>query len=231
MFEVNSNTDWPPGFMINKMPRQISVEWLKSFSGIPSSIISDCLGRNVGALGLKPYHGFRMMCGSAVTVRVRPGDNLMILKALEMVRPNDVLVIDGGADTSRAVVGGIMRAIALKTNLAGFVINGAIRDRDEWAEGNMPVYALDCVHRGPSSDSSGEINVPVSCAGLVVNPGDLVIGDADGVVAVCPTELDSLYDRCKVLLEREKNILYAIENNTLPNARFDEVLRKKGCPI
>lgn len=204
MFDIDSNSIWPTGYLINPMPESVAQKYLDAFDNVPSSIVSDCLGRNVGALGVKPYHGFKHMCGTAVTVRVRPGDNLMLLKALEMARPNDVLVVDGGGDTSRAIVGGIMRAMAIKSGLAGMVINGAIRDREDWAQGGLPVYAVACVHRGPSTDATGEINVPVACAGLVVNPGDLIIGDADGVVAVCPSNLDRLLDQCNHLLDREK---------------------------
>ncbi|MEH6577008.1 MAG: RraA family protein [Amphritea sp.] len=217
--------------MINSMAEPIPDEFIRRFEDMPSSIVSDCLGRNIGALGLKPYHGFKHMCGTALTVRVRPGDNLMILKALQMARPKDVLVVDGGGDTSRAVIGGLMRAMAIKANVSGVVVNGALRDRDEWVEGGLPVYALACVHRGPSSDGSGEINVPISCAGLVVNPGDLIIGDADGVVAVSPSELQDLYKRCQVLLDRENQILRDIEQGSLSKTRFDETLREKGCPI
>ena len=231
MFEIDSNSIWPTGYLINPMPESIADRYLHDFDGVPSSIVSDCLGRNVGALGVKPYHGFKHMCGTAVTVRVRPGDNLMLLKALEMARPNDVLVVDGGGDTSRAIVGGIMRAMAMKTGVAGMVINGAIRDREDWAQGGLPVYALACVHRGPSTDATGEINVPVACAGLVVNPGDLIIGDADGVVAVCPSNLDRLLEQCRHLLDREKTIMAQIADGSLPKARFDALLRSKGCPI
>ncbi|MFZ6047010.1 RraA family protein [Pseudomonas sp. CR3202] len=231
MLNVKSNQSWPAGYIINPPPPALDAKWLESFRGMPSAIVSDCLGRNVGGLGLKPFHGSRHMCGSALTVRVRPGDNLMILKALQMARPGDVLVIDGSGDQTRAVIGGIMRAMALKAGIAGVVVNGAIRDLDEWAEGDLPVFALGCVHRGPSTDGGGEINVPISCAGLVVNPGDLIIGDADGVVAVSPAELDALLSRCGDLLDREAGLMQAIEAGTLDPLRFDDLLRSKGCPI
>ncbi len=231
MLDVNSNQAWPIGYMIGHMAEPISTTWREKFATMPSSIISDCLGRNIGALGLKPYHGFKPMCGTALTVRVRPGDNLMILKALQLARPGDVLVIDGGGDLSRAVIGGLMRAMAIRAGVTGVVVNGALRDRDEWQEGSLPIYALGCVHRGPSSDGSGEINVPISCAGLVVNPGDLVIGDADGVVAVGPAELAALHERCQQLLMRENEIRQGIASSSLDPDRFDALLRQKGCPL
>lgn len=100
-----SNEAWPTGFQINECPVAVSEKWISAFSQMPSAIISDCLGRNVGGLGLRPYHGRGHMCGSAITVRVRPGDNLMTLKAIQMARPGDVLVVDGSGDQTRAIIG------------------------------------------------------------------------------------------------------------------------------
>ncbi|XXF07168.1 RraA family protein [Pseudomonas sp. D2-3] len=203
MLNVESNQPWPAGYMINPNNTVIAADVLENYKGMPSAIISDCLGRNVGGLGLKPFHGNRHMSGRALTVRVRPGDNLMILKAIQLAQPGDVLVIDGSGDMTRAVIGGIMRAMAIKAGIAGVVVNGAIRDADNWMEGDLPVFALGCVNRGPSTDGAGEINVAVSCAGLVVHPGDLVVGDCDGVVAIPATDLISVAERCNALLDRE----------------------------
>ncbi|GLH32765.1 hypothetical protein BR1R5_21520 [Pseudomonas sp. BR1R-5] len=129
------------------------------------------------------------------------------------------------------MIGGIMRAMAIKAGIAGVVVNGAIRDREEWMGGELPVFALGYVHRGPSTDGGGEINVPVACAGMIVNPGDLIVGDADGVVAVGVDELPKVHSRCAELLDREANILKSIAAGTLDPNRFDEQLRNKGCPI
>ena len=231
MLNVASNDAWPTGFQINSSPVAVDKQWLTAFSQIPSAIISDCLGRNVGGLGLRPFHGRGHMCGTAITVRVRPGDNLMTLKAIQMARPGDILVVDGSGDQTRAIIGGIMRAMALKAGIAGIVVNGVLRDRDDWLDGKMPIFALGCVHRGPSTDGTGEINVPVSCAGLVVNPGDLVVGDSDGVVAIGQEQLATIYERCVQLLEREAAILKGIEEDALDPDRFNALLRAKGCPV
>lgn len=93
------------------------------------------------------------------------------------------------------------------------------------------MFALGYVHRGPSTDGGGEINVPIACAGMIVNPGDLIVGDADGVVAVGANELPGVYSRCAELLDREANIIKSIAAGTLDPNRFDEQLRGKGCPI
>lgn len=231
MLNVTSHGDWPAGYLINPCAPSLVKDWHEVFQGMPSAIVSDCLGRNTGGLGLKPYHGLRHLCGTALTVRVRPGDNLLVLKAIQMARPGDVLVIDGSADLSRAVIGGIMRAMAIKAGIAGVVINGAIRDREEWLDGELPVYALGYVHRGPSTDGGGEINVPIACAGMLVNPGDLIVGDADGVVAVRTDELAKVHARCTELLDREAAILKAVASGELDPSRFDDILRGKGCPI
>ncbi|WP_372822550.1 hypothetical protein ACCE15_09855 [Pseudomonas parafulva] len=155
----------------------------------------------------------------------------MTLKAIQMARLGDVLVVDGSGDQTRAIIGGIMRAMALKAGIAGILVNGVLRDRDDWLDGKMPTFALGCVHRGPSTDGTGEINVPVSCAGLVVNPGDLVVGDSDGVVAIAQEQLPVVFERCRQLLDREAMIMKGIEDGSLDPDRFNALLRAKGCPV
>lgn len=231
MLEINSRRTWPTGYAIHPCAPSVERRWLEAFAHIPSAIVSDCLGRNCGALGLKPFHGERPLLGTALTVRTRPGDNLMVLKAILMARPGDVIVIDGSGDTTRAVVGGIMRALALRAGVVGFVVAGAIRDLAEWRRGELPVFALESAHRGPSSEGNGEIHVPILCAGMLVNPGDLVIGDLDGVVAVARGELAQMHRRCSQLLDREHAIMTSIEGDTYDSACIDALLKDRGCPV
>jgi regulator of RNase E activity RraA len=195
--------------------------------------IGDAMSRNVGTYGLRQYHARleTVLCGPAVTVRVRPGDNLMIHKALMMVQPGDVLVIDGGADVTQALVGGLMRTTCVAKRLGGLVIDGAIRDLLEWAEDGMPIFARGHTHRGPSKDGPGEINVPVSCAGMAVMPGDLIVGDADGVIAVPAADAADVLRRTRLHLEREAKIRETNRLGTADPERFDAVLREKGLPI
>ena len=138
------------------------------------------LHRDCGSVGLTPYHKPAPIAGTAVTVRTRGGDNLAILRAFEFCRPGDVMVIDAGGDVTNAVVGGILSFYAASIGTAGMVIDGAIRDVAEIRERTYPVYARGVNHRGPFKDGPGEINVPVSVGGMVVNPGDIVVGDQDG---------------------------------------------------
>ena len=168
------------------------------------------------------------MLGSALTVRVRPGDNLRILKAMQMARPGDVLVIDGSADLTRAVFGGIMRAMALKAGIVGVVINGALRDLDEWQTGELPAYAIGGVHRGPSTDGGGEINVPIAISGMVINPGDLILGDADGLLCVPFEAAEQILDAALGKCAAEKVTVKEIEEDRLDITWIDAQLARLG---
>jgi regulator of RNase E activity RraA len=141
-----------------------------------------------------------------------------------------VLVVDGGGDVSQAAVGGLMRTTALVRRLGGFVIDGAIRDVAEWAEGGLPCYARAVVHRGPSKEGPGEINVPIACAGMVVMPGDLMLGDADGVICIPADRVRDLLPLVKAIAARENKQREAILANTTDPDRFDAILRSKGIP-
>ncbi|MET7243590.1 RraA family protein [Methylobacterium sp. EM32] len=162
--------------------RAASAAAVDQFRGVATALISDNLDRLPGLVGLRPFHRAGPLAGIALTVRVRSGDNLAIHQALTLAQPGDVIVVDGGGDTSRALVGDIMKAIAESRGVAGFVIDGAIRDSAAFAASDFPCYARAAIHRGPYKAGPGEINVPVSVGGWTVNPGDVVVGDADGVV-------------------------------------------------
>jgi 4-hydroxy-4-methyl-2-oxoglutarate aldolase len=154
-----------------------------------ASILADVAGRR-GTLGgrIQPLSKAMKVAGPAFTVEVRPGDNLMIHAALALAQPGDVIVVDGKGDLSCALTGALMAAHAHKAGLAGFVIDGAVRDTEECAAGSFPIFAAGANPNGPLKNSGGRINWPVSVAGTTVNPGDLIVGDADGVV-VLPREL------------------------------------------
>lgn len=224
---------WPAGYRINPREASLADDWVEAFRNIPVAIASDCMGRSVGALGLTAYHGAieKTLCGPAVTVRVRPGDNLMLHKAISMSQPGDVIVVDGSADVTQALIGGLMRTTAIQRQLGGFVIDGAIRDLVEWADGAMAVFARGFTHRGPSKDGPGEINVPIACAGLAVQPGDLVLGDADGVVAIPARDLPALHVACLAKMAFEDKIRAENASGQTDMSLFDDLLRKKGLPI
>ncbi|CAN5237960.1 RraA family protein [soil metagenome] len=224
---------WPPGYRINPRAPGPAADVVDAFRSMPAAAIGDAMSRNIGTIGLRQYHARldTILCGPAVTVRVRPGDNLMIHKALMMVQPGDVLVIDGGGDVTQALVGGLMRTTCVFRKLAGLVIDGAVRDLCEWAEDGMPIFAKGHTHRGPSKDGPGEINVAVSCAGLVVQPGDLIVGDADGVVAIPAAEAAEVLEKTRAHLAKEAKIREQNRTGTSDPERFDQSLRAKGLPV
>ena len=189
-------------------------EAIAQFWSIGTALLSDNLSRIPGAVGLRPFHRVtRTMVGRAVTVRTRVGDNQFIHRALELVRPGDVVVVDGGGDLSRALIGEIMTTIAAHRGAAGFVIDGAIRDSQAIGRSEFPCFARAAIHRGPYKDGPGEINVPVSVGGMVVSPGDIVVGDQDGVLAFPASVAVDLLRRAKEQEAREEEIMISIREN------------------
>src|SRR5512137_892290 len=177
------------GFRIFPSPARADSALLERLARLPVSNVSDNMLRGHGA-SLQPFHRSGRMVGTAFTVRTRPGDNLMVHKAIDMAVPGDVIVVDAGGALENAIIGELMAGWAAKRGLAGLVIDGAIRDSEALAEADFPVYAAGVTHRGPWKDGPGEINVPVSIAGMVVRPGDLVAGDQDGVIAIAPEDAE-----------------------------------------
>src|SRR5438552_18479690 len=183
---------------------------IEAFKNAPTSVISDNLARLPGAVGLRPFHRGGRLVGTAFTVRTRPGDNLAIHRALELVGPGDVIVVDGGGDETRALVGEIMKNIAEYRGASGYVIDGAIRDVAAFTASDFPCFARAVIHRGPYKSGPGEINVPVSVGGAVISPGDIVVGDEDGVVSFSQAAAPALLEAVKAQVAREEATLVAI---------------------
>src|SRR5881409_3021538 len=191
----------------NPSAAQVSEVLIAALRDIPVAALSDNMHRNIGTVGLRPYHrpGKHTMAGTAVTARSRGGDNLTYLRALEFCRPGDVLIIDACGHLDNAVVGGILSFYAASIGVAGLVIDGAIRDVAEIREREFPVYARGVTHRGPYKDGPGEINVPVSVGGMVINPGDIVVGDQDGLLAIPPGDAEVVLDGARTTLQRSQH--------------------------
>lgn len=218
------------GFRILPAPKRASAALLKKFRGVVVAHLSDCMNRLPGADGLDPMHRGDHMVGVALTVRVAPGDNLMVHKAIDMAGPGDVIVVDAGGDLSQAIIGEIMSTLAAKRGAAGMVINGAIRDSGALAASRFPVYARGVTHRGPYKNGPGEINVPVAIGGMVVNPGDIMVGDDDGVVAV-PVEIAAIVLKAAKAKAKEEDAMLADirKGRKVDRAWVDQALRAKGC--
>lgn len=159
---------------------------VEGFEGIPSSVASDVTGNVRFAMdsGIKPVYDGATLVGTAVTVKAEPGDNLIIHKAITMAEPGDVLVIDANGYVETAHLGELMCASCKANDLGGIIIDGAIRDSADIEEMEFPVYARGIHPQGPLKQSPGSINVTVTCGEVAVDPGDILVGDDDGVTVV-----------------------------------------------
>lgn len=170
--------------IVRDFPRA-SPDVVKRASQFAASILADVAGRR-GALDgrIAAIAPKTRLAGTAFTVEVRAGDNLMIHAAMQLAKPGDVLVVDGKGDTTCALMGAIMMNGCVQLGIAGVVVDAAVRDREEIAELGFPVYAVGTNPNGPTKFVPGRINHPVCVGGVTVHPGDVVIGDADGVTIV-----------------------------------------------
>ncbi|MCR6671865.1 RraA family protein [Devosia ginsengisoli] len=204
-------------------------ELIEGFRQIPVANISDNMNRLFAAgAALRPFHDGTVMCGTALTVRTRPGDNLLVHKALDMARKGDVIVVEAGGDLTNAIIGEIMLRYAASRGVAGFVIDGAIRDLEAVQAGNLPVFAGGVSHRGPYKDGPGEINVPVAIGQTVVEPGSIVVGDADGVVAIPPVLAEAVLVAARRHNAMERDIFKAIADDRFDRSWVDATLRSRG---
>ena len=203
------------GFKILERQRVIDPQIAAAFNGVPVSLISDSMSRMFAAgPNLRPMHNGRYMAGAALTVKTLPGDNLMIHKAIDMAVKGDVIVVDAGGDLTNALIGEIMTSLAASKGVVGMVINGSVRDSDFLSTQDFGVYAAGVTHRGPYKDGPGEINVPISFGGMIVSPGDLVVGDADGVLCVPIDQAQELLSASLKKREQEEQMLKAIHAGT-----------------
>lgn len=219
------------GFRILPRTRAVDTATIEKFRAIPVANVSDSMSRMTAAgPRLRPMHGGGILAGPALTVKTRPGDNLMIHKAIDIAAPGDVIVVDGGGDLTNALIGEMMVAHAVARGLAGMVLNGAIRDSGAIRAARFPVYAAGVTHRGPYKDGPGEINVPIAIDGMVIEAGDLILGDDDGVLCVP-------FDQCAEVLAvagkrngAEEALLRELRaGRSGDRAWVDATLKKLGC--
>ena len=206
-----------------RLPEAVLAAW----RGIPPAIISDELNRTGAmAAAIKPLAPGMTCLGQALTVQCMVGDNGPLHYAVTKAWPGAVLVADARGHTDTAVWGGILTLAAKHAGIVGVIIDGAVRDVAELRQSGLGVFARAAVPRGPHKGFGGEINGPIQCGGVAVNPGDMVVGDDDGVVVVKPGQLPGLLERCRARLEKEKMIVRelaagktTVELTGLPPAR------------
>jgi RraA family protein len=216
------------GFRILPTPKRPDAALVNAVGEMVVAHLSDCMQRIHSATGLRPMHRGGKLFGPACTVKVPPGDNLMVHKALDTAAPGDVIVVDAGGVLEGAIIGEIMSSWAAKRGIAGLVIDGAIRDAAALARSDFPVYAKGVTPRGPFKNGPGEINCPVSIGGMVVMPGDIVVGDEDGLVCVPLADAQEILALARAQRDREDAILADIAKGALDRAWVDETLIARG---
>src|SRR4051812_7786157 len=218
------------GLQILQRKRQVPERLVQAYRGLPVANVSDCMTRMTAAgPRLRPMHKSGYLAGPALTVKCRPGDNLMIHKALTMAKSGDVIVVDAGGDLTNSLFGEIMTATAIGRGVAGVVLNGAVRDSELIGQGTFPLYAAGVTHRGPYKDGPGEINVPVAIDGMVIQPGDLMLGDADGLLCVPYDDVEQVLAASRDKVALEQKTIANIRSGKHDTAWVDARLKALGC--
>jgi regulator of RNase E activity RraA len=216
------------GFRILPSPSRLDPSLIQAFRGMASSNVADAMGR-FGFMdpGIQSRSGLPL-CGLAITVNARPGDNLMVHKALQMAEPGDIVVVSTNGNTTSAVFGELMCRTAVAQKLGGLVVDGAIRDVPGITALGLPAFSRTVTPGGCDKDGPGEINVPISCGGAVVHAGDIVVGDSDGIAVVPRADAAEVLELVRALVKNEERRIAEIQSGGVFKPDIDETLRKKG---
>lgn len=218
------------GFRIRPVTTRVDAALCARAVKLPAANIGDVMHRmQTMRGGFRAYGGRRVVAGPAFTLRTRPGDNLMLHRAIDLAAPGDVIVCDGGGDLSIALTGELMLGHAAKRGIAAVVLDGAVRDMTELARLDLGVWARGVTPSGPWKDGPGEIGLPIACGGQVVMPGDLIMADEDGVVVVPLAEAEAVIAAAEAHNAKEVQAQAAIEAGRWDRAWVAEALRSRGC--
>jgi regulator of RNase E activity RraA len=219
------------GFSIRQVTKRVSPETVSKFRGIPTANISDCMSRMAaGGARIRPMHSEGFLAGPAFTVKTRPGDNLLVHKALDMAQSGDVIVVDAGGELTNSIIGEIMSTYAEARGIAGLVINGAIRDHSSIEKSNYPIFAAGVSHRGPLRSGPGEIGRAIALDGMVIEPGDLIVGDGDGIMCIPFDQTEEVFKAVSKKVEVETKALADIRaGKSSDRSWVDKALKELGC--
>lgn len=216
---VLSNISRPPKHLVG------------DFATFDAATVHEAYGGK-GALSsdIKPIDPVSRLCGPAVTVACRPGDNLMLHRAIYAAEPGDVLVVAMGSYVEAGPWGEIMTIAAQERGIAGLVVDGSIRDSRRIIDLRFPVFSKSLCIKGTTKDCMGLVNYPIMIGGITVYPGDLIVGDADGVVSVARKDAEEVLAACKLREEKEEKIKAGLRKgkSTLELYGLDKVLQAHG---
>ncbi|WP_374542146.1 RraA family protein [Sphingorhabdus sp.] len=221
-----------PGYMIRTEFPRLSQEFIEQFREFETADVSDVLNRLYAMNGaIRNQINDKELLGTACTVKLYPGDNLMVHKALDIAKPGDIVVVDCSGAMSNAVLGDLVANKSIHRKIGGYVIDGLIRDLDGIKETGLPVYARGVTPFGPLHRGPGEINTPICCGGVVVNPGDIIKADSTGIAVIPRGFADEIIQRLQASKARLAEYVTSVKRGDFSNAWVDEQLRENGCAI
>ena len=224
----------PVGFRVFLKRDLPDTALVEAFKSLPPANVADCMGRLCALssqIRLLSSPSTPIMAGVALTVKARPGDNLMIHKALNMAGHGDVIIVSNEGDRSQSLVGEIIVTYARYKGLAGMVFDGPIRDIDAISKMDIPIYGTGTTPGGPYKEGPGEINVPIACGGIHIEPGDIILGDADGVIVIPKRDAEEILAVASKFSATDAAKVIAAANGTADRSWVDKTLAAKNCEI
>ena len=222
-----------PGFRIRLSFERLDAQLVQEFAAFDSPDVSDQLNRlyalDPAIRCLTPTAS--RVSGSVCTVKVHPADNLMVHKSIDVAQPGDVVLIDAGGSAVNATLGNLVCAKAQHRGIAGFIIDGYVRDLPKIESLGFPVFARGTTCTGPLHHGPGEINYPISCGGAVVNPGDIVVADGAGVVVVPRENAAEILERLRVFAAKNTRYFAAIQKGEFSNQWVTDLVDASGCDV
>lgn len=212
-----------------------SKDLIEKFSKLPAANVADTMGRLCAMhseIRLMSQPAGAIMCGPALTVKARPGDNLMIHEALDISQPGDIIVVSNEGDRSQSLMGQIMVEYAASfKKIGGIVLDGPIRDIDSIGLMDFSLYATGTTPGGPYKEGPGEVNVPISCGKIAVNPGDIILGDEDGVIVIPLADAEEIYEKAVVVAAKDQEKVNAAKTGKNNRQWVQKTLEAKNTLI
>ena len=219
-------------FLQRELP---DMELVKRYQRLPAANVADTMSRSCALnseIHLISSPDRPIMAGPALTVKARPGDNLMLYKALDMAQEGDVIVVSNDGDRTHSLMGEIMAVYAQnKGKVAGIVLDGPIRDMEELFQMSLFLYATGSTPGGPYKEGPGEINVPISIGNIAVKPGDIILGDRDGVIVIPQEDAASIIDGAEAYAAMDAGKVEEAKNGTSKRQWVEDTLAKKNVEI
>ncbi len=221
-----------PGFRIRRNIKRPEKELIDKFRKFETPDISDMMNRLYTMdSGLKNLINDDAIIGPACTVKVFPGDNLMVHKALDIAKPGDILVVDAGGSSMNGIIGDLISNKSKHRGIVALVIDGLIRDVPGIKECKLPVFARGITPIGPLHRGPGEINFPISCGGIVINPGDIICGDENGITVVKQEFAEEILERLIKRAESLSSYIANVKKGIFSNEWVDKMLDDAKCEV